>query len=139
VPENATVPPIVFPLLVIVFPVDVALNVKEIADEKVVLEARNKLPEIVIDGVAPPKNVPPETEIVRSRQTADETAIPTNDPEFESKKTESAAVGTDAPPAPPDVVAQLRVFVVFQEDAPPTQYRFATIHLPFKPTRGNAI
>jgi hypothetical protein len=38
-----------------------------------------------------------------------------------SKKTSSAAVGTAAPLAPPDVVAHLPVAVAFQVLVPPTQ------------------
>jgi hypothetical protein len=42
-------------------------------------------------------------------------------PEAASKNTSSALVGTDAPPAPPDVVAHLVPAVVFQLLVPPTQ------------------
>ena len=45
------------------------------------------------------------------------------------KKTASAAVGTDAPPAPPEAVDQLTVLVAFQVPVPPTQYLFAIIQL----------
>jgi len=38
-----------------------------------------------------------------------------------TKNTESAAVGTEAPPAPPGVADQFVVEVVFQVPEPPTQ------------------
>jgi hypothetical protein len=48
-------------------------------------------------------------------------AIVTVPLEFASKKTSSAVVGLDAPPAPPDVVAHLVPAVASQEAVPPTQ------------------
>lgn len=46
-------------------------------------------------------------------------------PEEASKNTSSAAVGTAAPPAPPEVVAHLLPAVPSQVAVPPTQKRFA--------------
>jgi hypothetical protein len=48
-------------------------------------------------------------------------------PEAPSKNTSSAAVGTAAPPAPPDVVAHLVPAVPSHVALPPTQNLFATI------------
>jgi hypothetical protein len=42
-------------------------------------------------------------------------------PELVLKKTASSAVGTDAPPGPPDVADQLVVLVPFHVPFPPTQ------------------
>jgi hypothetical protein len=42
-------------------------------------------------------------------------------PEFESKMALSDAVGTDAPPDPPEVVDQFPVFEEFQVPEPPRQ------------------
>jgi len=44
-----------------------------------------------------------------------------------SKKTASAVVGTDAPPAPPDVVAHFVPAVPSQDAVPPTQYLSAIL------------
>lgn len=46
-----------------------------------------------------------------------------------SKNTSSALVGTEAPPAPPDVVAHLVLAVPFQFAVPPTQKRSAILAL----------
>jgi hypothetical protein len=54
--------------------------------------------------------------------------------ELLSKNTLSAAVGTDAPLAPPDVADQLVVVVLSQVPVPPTQYLLAiTQHPPTVP------
>lgn len=50
-------------------------------------------------------------------------------PDAESKNTSSADVGTEAPPAPPDVVAHLVPAVPSQFAVPPTQYLSAKIIL----------
>jgi hypothetical protein len=70
--------------------------------------------------------VPSRPLIVMSLQTLGEFAIVTVKapvPVFElaSKNTLSAAVGTDAPVAPPDESDQLVVLVLFQVPVPPTQ------------------
>jgi hypothetical protein len=41
--------------------------------------------------------------------------------------TASAAVGTDSPPAPPEVADQFAVFIASQVPVPPTQYLFAIV------------
>ena len=46
-------------------------------------------------------------------------------PEFPSNCGVSPAIGTDAPPAPPDVADQFAVLVLSQLPVPPTQYLFA--------------
>jgi hypothetical protein len=46
-------------------------------------------------------------------------------PDAASKNTLSAVVGTDWPPAPPEVLDQLAVFDASQVPDPPTQYLFA--------------
>jgi hypothetical protein len=52
------------------------------------------------------------------------------DPEFASKMATSEVVGAEAPDAPPVVVDQLAVLVVFHVPAPPTQNLLAIY---FKP------
>jgi hypothetical protein len=61
-----------------------------------------------------------------SLQTRGEFAIVTVNPpvptfELASKKTLSAAVGTEAPPAPPEEVDHLVVLVLLHVPVPPTQ------------------
>jgi hypothetical protein len=50
-------------------------------------------------------------------------------PELASKKTTSAVVGADTPPAPPDVAAQLTVELASHVPEPPTQNLFAIVNL----------
>ena len=48
-------------------------------------------------------------------------------PEFASKNTSSNSVGTDAPPAPPDVADHFVPAVLSYVSVPPTQYLLAMI------------
>jgi hypothetical protein len=82
------------------------------------------LPEQVI---VPPLtfNDDEEPVVLRDAHTAVEVGDIVPVPELASKITASAAVGAEAPPAPPDVVDQFVVVVVSQVPAPPRQYLFA--------------
>jgi hypothetical protein len=71
--------------------------------------------------------VPSRPDAVKSLQTLGEFAIVTvnavaNTFEFASKNTLSDAVGTDAPPVPPEVADQLVVLVESQVPVPRIQY-----------------
>jgi hypothetical protein len=70
--------------------------------------------------------VPSKPDAKKSLQTLGEFAIVTVNAvvptfEFASKNTLSAAVGTEAPPAPPDVADQLVVLVLSQVPVPRIQ------------------
>ena len=126
-PSNATGPPKATPLVVIVLPVVVALNVVVPVYVRVKFVAgKDKLP-LTVNPMFDPARV-----IVKSRplivmlsQTLGVFAIVTVKipPESlpASKNTLSAAVGTDAPVPPPDEADQLAVLVLLQVPVPPTQ------------------
>jgi len=85
-----------------------------------------RLPDTV--NALPPASVivPSRPDAVKSLQTLGESAIVTVNAviptfEFASKNTLSDAVGTDAPPAPPDDADQLAVLVLLQEPVPRIQ------------------
>lgn len=68
-----------------------------------------------------PANVPVNPVQVIERQLTEMDTVTVTEPEAASKNTSSALVGTDAPPAPPDVVAHLVPAVPSQLAVPPTQ------------------
>ena len=116
------------PLVVIVLPVVVALNVVAPEYERVkFVDGNVKLPDTVNPILVPARViVPSKPDAVKSLQTLGVFAIVTvnavaNTFEFASKNTLSAAVGTDAPPAPPDVADQLVVLVESHVPVPRTQ------------------
>jgi hypothetical protein len=82
-----------------------------------------KLPLTVNDGDVPIANVHPVTDVVMSKQVKAPVIVTVlGVPEEALKNTLSEAVGTAAPPAPPEVKDQFVVVVVSQVPAPPTQY-----------------
>ena len=106
--------------VIIVFPVVVELKViAPVADHVVTLD-NDMLPEIA--KVPVELNIQPVTvtDMLRHASAPVIVTVPAT-PELELKKTLSAAVGTDAPLAPPDVADHLAVDVVSQVPAPPTQ------------------
>jgi hypothetical protein len=119
---------ILTPLVVTVLPVVVALNVVIPLNVRLKFVAGNvRLPDTV-NPIPVPASViaPSRPDAVKSLQTLGEFAIVTvNAPvptfEFASKNTLSDAVGTDAPPNPPDDADQLTVLVLLQEPVPRTQ------------------
>ena len=115
-------PAIDSPLVDIVFDV-VALKVGAKLDDQVptVPEESAKLPEIAIVELPLTVNVTTPAETVKSLQANAPVQVTVYVPTW-SKNTSSNAVGTDAPLAPPDEVAQLVVLDVVQLPAPPTQY-----------------
>jgi hypothetical protein len=69
-------------------------------------------------------------EVVKVAHTAEEQVIEYEDapgPLFALIITSSALVGTEAPPAPPEVADQFVVLVEFQVPEPPTQYLVAML------------
>jgi len=126
-PLNVTAPPNETPLVVIVLPVVVALNVVVPVYVRVKFVAwKVKLP-LTVKPTVPAKVITPSSpEAVKLLQTGVTVAIVTvNMPvptlELASKNTSSAAVGTDAPNAPPLVADQLFVLVPSQFPEPNTQ------------------
>jgi hypothetical protein len=83
------------------------------------------LPETVI--AAEPAMVPVNPVQVMDFAPVLPAAIVTVPEDDASKNTSSADVGTDAPPAPPDVAAHLVPTVPSHEAVPPTQYLFAIL------------
>ena len=76
----------------------------------------------LVAKAAPRLNVRPVWLIVTAPTvTAPLVNVTTPVPELASNCGVSADVGTEAPPAPPDVADQLAVFVLLQVPAPPTQ------------------
>jgi hypothetical protein len=126
-PSNVTVVR-VEPFKVTVLPVVVALNVvKPVYVRLKFVAGKDRLPETVNAMLAPASVIAPsKPDAVKSLQTLGAFAIVTvnavaNTFELASKNTLSAAVGTDAPPAPPDDADQLAVLVLLQEPVPRTQ------------------
>jgi hypothetical protein len=118
-----------------VLPVVVALNVvNEYVVEKFVA-GNVRLPDTVKPIPVPASVIAPSRpDAVKSLHTLGEFAIVTvnavaNTFEFASKNTLSDAVGTDAPPTPPDDADQLVVLVESQVPVPRTQY-LSAITLP---------
>jgi hypothetical protein len=120
IPQEKDVPPVV-----IVF-ADVALNVSIPVPDHVVVAVNDIDPLTAIVPVL--ENVHPVTLFVKSKHNKApvNVTIP-GVPLKLSKKTESAAVGTDAPLAPPEDADQTVVLDVFQVPEPPTQYLFAIL------------
>jgi hypothetical protein len=117
------------PWVDIVLPVVVALNVvvPVYVREKFVAGKNND--PLTVNPILAPASVivPSKPDAVKSLQTLGEFAMVTVNasvPTFElaSKNTLSAAVGTDAPPVPPDVVDQFVVLVESQVPVPRIQY-----------------
>jgi hypothetical protein len=127
-PLNVTAEPKPIPFVVTVLPVVVELNVVVPVYVRVKFVAgKVKLPDTFKLIFDPAKVITPSRpDAKKSLQTVGEFAIVTvnavaNTFEFASKNTLSDAVGTDAPPAPPDDVDQLVVLVESQVPVPPTQ------------------
>jgi hypothetical protein len=116
---NVIAPFITTPLVVIVL-LDKELNVIPPLLFQIVPAISVMEPDTVSEGVVPVANVTVPAETVISRQ-ARAPVIVTVYVAAWSKKTESVAVGADAPEAPPDVADQL-VVVVVHVPVPPTQY-----------------
>lgn len=117
---------IVLPAVVIVLPVAVELKFINPVNEYVIPVDSVKLPKIF--KVELPANVPVNPVKFRLRQFAVAATVQVTAPDAASKNTSSALVGTDAPPAPPDVVAHLVPAVPSQFADPPTQYLSATVY-----------
>ena len=95
----------------------------------VVVLVKNMEPLIDNVGTPPVVNAQPVTLVVIFRQAKLPVIVTLPGvPLKESKNTESAAVGTDAPLDPPEEADQTVVLDVFQVPAPPTQYLFATAY-----------
>jgi hypothetical protein len=90
-----------------------------------IVEARMKLPATVKDVAA----IVPVYPVQVTDLAVPEEIVTVPPPELALKKTSSAVVGTDAPPAPPDVADQLVVEEAFHVPVPPTQYLFAMLYL----------
>jgi len=114
----------VTPLVVIVLPVVVALNVIVPLLLHTVPVSNVKDPLTVREGDTPFAKVTVPAVTVRSKQVNPLDNVTVYVP-VRSKNTESAAVGADAPLAPPGVADQLVVEVVLQVPEPPTQYLLA--------------
>ena len=127
-PLNVISAPNATPLVVTVLPVVVALKVVVPVYVRVRLVAgKERLPDTVNPILVPASViVKSRPDAVKSLQSRGEFAIvtiklpPASLPA--SKITLSAAVGTDAPLAPPEDADQFAVFVELQEPVPPTQY-----------------
>jgi len=109
--------------VVIVFPEVVAANTRLLLADHVMPADTTKLPYMYISGVFETlKIVPVKPVKFKLLQLALTVAIVTVPaPELASKNTLSAEVGTEAPPAPPEVVAHLVPAVPSQLAVPPTQ------------------
>ena len=128
-PFSVVATPIVTPLVVIVLPVVVALNVNVPAvfvTEKLVAWLVHEPDTVSVDEaiasvIAPSNAVGLPT--LKSLQSAPET-VTVNAPvpvfELASKNTLSTAVGADAPAVPPELVAQLAVLAADHVPLPPT-------------------
>ena len=122
-PLNVTeVDDIVVPLVVIVLPVVVALNVIAPVAFQNVPATSDILPDTASVPVLLKVTVPADTVISKQSNAP---VIVTVYVLAWSKNTESAAVGTLAPLGPPEVADHTVVLVVFQVPVPPTQYLFA--------------
>jgi hypothetical protein len=117
------------PLVVIVLPVVEELNVIAPVLDQTVPATKDILPDTARVGVVPVAKVTVPADTVISKQSKAPVIVTVYVPAW-SKNTESAAVGTEAPPAPPEVALQLVVRVVFQVPAPPRQYLFAMLNSP---------
>jgi hypothetical protein len=114
---------IITPLVVIVL---VAAMVKVPVFDHVVVADRVMLPETVIP--IDPAIVQVAPMVVRDRQgLAVPLTVMVGEPEAALTITASTAVGTLAPPPPPDVALQLVVLLASQVPEPPTQYLSAII------------
>jgi hypothetical protein len=126
-PPNVLVTPFPFTVtlhdkvlpLVVVVPVPENL-ISPVADQ-VVLATIVKLVEQLIVPVDVNVNAL-EPVVFRLRQLSAPVNVTVPVPERLSNITSSAIVGTDAPPAPPEVADQFVVDVVFQVPVPPRQY-----------------
>ena len=126
----------VFPLVVTVLPVVVALNVVVPLYERVKFVVGQNNDPLTVKPMLVPASVivPSRPDAVKSLHTLGVFAIVTvnavaNTFEFASKNTLSDAVGTENPPAPPLVSDQLTVLVASQVPVPRTQY-LSAITLP---------
>jgi len=129
IPAPLTVMPhSVFPALV---SVAVAINimaglipvvVNVIPEEKVALPERVRLAELLMSRVP---MYPVQSIDFATRDALTVTVPP---PELKLKNTSSAAVGTEAPPTPPEVADQLAVFAPDQLPEPPIQYLLAMLY-----------
>jgi len=108
------------PFVSIVFPVVVALNVMVPPVQETVAPAQDNEPLTARDGDVELPNVTVPVETVKSRHVSALLQATPYVPAW-SKNTESAAVGTDAPLAPPDDADQFAVDTVFHVPVPPTQ------------------
>jgi hypothetical protein len=113
-----TIAPSVFPELV---SVPVALNVVVPEYVTVIVDDKVNEPEIVNVGDDVPAKVPENPVQLIDFATLDPEIVQVTTPEAALKKTSSAAVGTDAPPAPPDVADHFVPAVPSQFAVPPTQ------------------
>jgi hypothetical protein len=123
IPLNVILPLISTPLVVIVLPVVVELNVIKLAMLQVVVAFRDIEPETVRVGAVPAANVTVPADTVISKHVNAPVIVTVYVPAW-SKKTESADVGAEAPAEPPDDADQC-VVVVSHVPVPPTQYLFA--------------
>jgi hypothetical protein len=127
-PLKSIIPEKVAPLVVTVFPIVVALNMVVPEYVRVKFVAGQNNDPLTVNPMLVPASViaPSRPDAVKSLQTLGVFAIVTvnavaNTFEFASKNTLSDAVGTDAPPAPPDDADQLAVLVLLQVPVPRTQ------------------
>jgi hypothetical protein len=127
-PLKVTDEPNATPLVVMVLPVVVALNVVVPLYVRVKFVAGQNNDPLTVNPILVPASViaPSRPDAVKSAQTLGEFAIVTvnavaNTFELASKNTLSDAVGTDAPPAPPDEADQLTVLVLSQVPVPRIQ------------------
>ena len=120
VPLKLTLPGSVLPAEVIVLPTAVAAKVNAPEKLNTVVEVSANDPLTASVGVVPLAKVTVPAETVKSRHRSAPVMVTVYVAAW-SKNTESAAVGTDAPPAPPEMVDQLVVDVVFHVPVPPTQ------------------
>ena len=119
-PLNSMDPDRVTVLVVMVCPVVVELNVILPVDDHVVAAIKVIDPAMFKVGVVPVAKVTVPAETLMFKQASAPVIVTVYVPAW-LKNTESAVVGTEAPPGPPDVADQLVVLVVFQVPVPPTQ------------------
>lgn len=128
IPLNFIAEAIVIPLKVIVFPVDVAAKVIAPVYVLVIVDTIVKLP-YTFSANDPAKVKAPTSGLpsVMSEQFAIAVTVTVYAVAFdnESNVTVSAEVGTEKPPAPPDVSDQFVVVEASQFPVPPTQNRAA--------------
>jgi hypothetical protein len=113
------------PFDVMVYEPDVAWNNMFPVPLHVIAEDRVRLPKIPTETL--PAIVPVNPVKFKSLQVPPPAAIVQVPVDRLVKKTLSEAVGTEAPPAPPDVVAHLVPAVASQLAVPPTQYLSAKL------------